>query len=184
MEIICYIGPSGTGKSRAAREAYPQAYWGPKGKWWDGYCGQETVIVDEMYGHRFSFSELLQLLDRYPFQVETKGGVRQFTSRRIVFTSNQHPEDWYNAERTHQMRWAENPLYRRLREYGRIIQTGEVHRATAPPPEAPEERGGLPTGVPERGGNNPYSSSSSMSAQFVPALIIEETLGWDIIGID
>lgn len=181
MEIICYIGPSGTGKSRAAREAYPQAYWGPKGKWWDGYCGQETVIVDEMYGHRFSFSELLQLLDRYPFQVETKGGVRQFTSRRIVFTSNQDPQDWYNAERTHQMRWAENPLYRRLREYGRIIYTGEVHRAT-PPLARTEERG--PTQVGAAPGDCNHSLYDSMSGQIIPALDIVDTRNWKILDID
>jgi len=128
MEIIIIVGPSGTGKSRKARADYPTAYWGPRGKWWDGYTGQETVVVDEMYGHRMPFTDLLQLLDRYPYQVETKGGVQQFTSKRIVFTTNQNPEDWYDAERTHQCDWANNPLNRRIREYGKIIITGQVHR--------------------------------------------------------
>lgn len=128
MEIIVFVGPSGTGKSSKARADYPGAYWGPKGKWWDGYCGQETVVVDEMYGHRMPYTELLQLLDRYPYQVENKGGMTQFISRRIVFTSNQMPEDWYDGEKTHQMDWSRNPLKRRLDEFGRIIMTGEVHR--------------------------------------------------------
>jgi len=188
MEIICYIGPSGTGKSRKAFEAYPQAYWGPKGKWWDGYCGQETVVVDEMYGHRFSFSELLQLLDRYPFQVETKGGVRQFTSRRIVFTSNQRPEDWYNAERTHNVRWEENPLNRRLREYGKMYFTGEVHR-TAASGAREEERGSEERGPPTTGthvSDDPRSVQLhvSESPQLVPSLDICDAFNWDILGID
>lgn len=132
MEIVLYIGPTRTGKTRAVREAWPEAYWKPNGKWWPKYQGQETVVIDEMYGHRFPFTELLQLLDRYPYQVEDKGIYMEFTSRRIVFTSNQEPEDWYNAERTHQVAWADNPLNARLREFGRIVRTGLVHRVLNP----------------------------------------------------
>jgi len=132
MEIVLYIGPPGTGKTRAVREAYPDAYWKPGGKWWPKYNGEETVVIDEMYGHRFPFTELLQLLDRYPYQVEDKGVHMEFNSRRIVMTSNQEPEDWYSAERTHQVDWVSNPLNRRLREFGRIIRTGEVHRVINP----------------------------------------------------
>lgn len=128
MEIIVLVGPSGTGKTRQAATDYPDAYWKPDGKWWDGYDGEETVVVDEMYGHRFPYSNLLRLLDRYPFTVEVKGGTIEFTSRRIVFTSNQEPEHWYSNEATHQMSWADSPLKRRLDQYGRIIRTGEVHR--------------------------------------------------------
>lgn len=130
MELILFIGPTRTGKSSRARAAYPGAYWGPKGKWWDGYAGQETIIIDEMYGHRMPYTELLQLMDRYPYQVETKGGMVQITSKRIVFTSNQLPEDWYDSVKTHQGPWEDSPLRARIREFGRIIMTGEVHRAT------------------------------------------------------
>lgn len=194
MEIICYIGPSGTGKSREARRAYPDAYWGPKGKWWDGYCGQETVVVDEMYGHRFGFSDLLQLLDRYPYQVETKGGVAQFVSRRIVFTSNQHPQDWYNAERTHQGDWAQNPLNRRLREYGRIIYTGEVHTARERSERGGEGSGAAAPAHPGAGDPDPPGTHllaapyllelASFAPQYIPPLVIEDTLQWDVLGID
>jgi len=132
MEIIVYIGPSGTGKTRAVHEAYPNAYWKPHGKWWDEYDGQETVVFDEMYGSSFPYTELLKLLDRYPHSVECKGATHEFVSRRIVMTSNQEPEDWYDNVTTHQMSWAESPLHRRLQEYGRIIRTGVVHRRIRP----------------------------------------------------
>lgn len=135
MDLIIVVGPSGTGKSRYARTSYPGAYWKPKGPWWDGYDGEETVVIDEMYGHCFPFSELLQLLDRYPYKVPVKGGTMEFVSKRIVMTSNQHPRDWYSSEKTHQVSWEESPLCRRIREYGTLILTGEVHRA--PPPPAP-----------------------------------------------
>lgn len=132
MELVLYLGPSGTQKTKTAHEAYPDAYWKPKGKWWDNYDGEETVIIDEMYGSSFPFTELLQLLDRYPYSIETKGGTVEFISKRIVMTSNQEPEDWYDSEKTHQMDWATNPLNRRLTEFCRIIRTGEVHRRIRP----------------------------------------------------
>lgn len=128
MELIVIVGPSGTGKSRWARTNFPEAFWKPKGMWWDGYDGEETVVFDEMYGHCFPYTELLQLLDRYPYAVQVKGGVVEFTSRRIIMTSNQHPRDWYSAEKTHCGEWDVNPLNRRLREFGRLVFTGEVHR--------------------------------------------------------
>jgi len=136
MEIIVIIGPTGTNKTRWCRENYPDAYWKDGTKWWDDYDGHETVVWDEFYASSCKFIDLLKILDRSPLHVETKGGYVQFTSRRIIFTSNEEPERWYNAERTHQMSWEQNPLNRRLREYGRIIRTGAVHQGP-PVPQNP-----------------------------------------------
>jgi len=133
MELFFVIGPSGTGKSRWAKQNYPEAYWKDGTKWWDDYDGQETVVWDEFYAFCCKFSDLLRLLDRNPMMVETKGGYVQFTSRRIIFTSNQDPSEWYNAERTHQMSWDQNPLHRRIREFGRVMRTGAVHAALQAP---------------------------------------------------
>jgi len=129
MELVFFIGPSGTGKTRSAVVLGGEdVYYKPRGKWWDGYTGEHTVIFDEFYGHTYPFSELLQLCDRYPLLVECKGGTRQFVSRRIIFTSNQDPKDWYSGERTHQGAWEGNPLNRRIRDFGRVIRTGVVHQ--------------------------------------------------------
>ena len=43
-------GPTGTGKSKWAMDTYPLAYWKQRSQWWDGYCGHETVVIDEFYG--------------------------------------------------------------------------------------------------------------------------------------
>jgi len=133
MDLIFLLGPSGTGKTRTAMElAGPDCYVKPPGQWWDNYNGEHTVVWDEFYGHSYPFTELLQVVDRYPLLVPFKGGFHQFSSRRIIFTSNQEPKDWYNAERTHQGRWEDNPLYRRIREFGRIMRTGEIHVVVQP----------------------------------------------------
>lgn len=95
-DVTVLYGPTGSGKSREARELLTSAYvWGPEqGKWFDGYEGQEEVIFEEFRG-QISFGMLLRLLDRYDCRVETKGSTIQFVATKIVFTSPIHPREWY-----------------------------------------------------------------------------------------
>lgn len=96
-EVTVLYGPTGSGKSRLARQLLPSAYvWGPEqGKWFDGYEGQEECIFEEFRG-QLSFGMLLRLLDRYDCRVETKGSTIQFVATKIVITSPVHPRDWYH----------------------------------------------------------------------------------------
>lgn len=96
-EVHVYWGDPGTGKSKKALEDNPGAYWKARGNWWDGYDQQATVVLDDFYGW-LPFDMLLRLLDRYPLNVEVKGGTRVFNSKRIVITSNKHPSEWYHSE--------------------------------------------------------------------------------------
>lgn len=97
MEILVIYGPTGTGKSKYCLENFPGAYWKQRSNWWDGYSQQETVIIDEFYGW-LKFDTLLRLCDRYPMMVESKGGQIQFGGcKRIIFTSNCKPSDWYKV---------------------------------------------------------------------------------------
>ncbi len=89
-------GPTGTGKSKWAMDNYKNAYWKQRSNWWDGYTGQEAVILDEFYGW-LPFDLLLRLCDRYPLLVETKGGQCQFVARTIVITTNMLPCNWYKS---------------------------------------------------------------------------------------
>lgn len=107
-EVIVVVGPTGTGKSKYAME-FTNAYWKQKSIWWDGYSNQETVILDEFYGW-LPWDTLLRLCDRYPLLVETKGGQTQFTSKRIIITSNLPPARWYKNQYM-------EALYRRISKF-------------------------------------------------------------------
>lgn len=95
---IVIVGPPGTGKSRWAMDQYPTAYWKQRSQWWCGYEGHDSVILDDFYGW-LPYDQILRMCDRYPLQVETKGGQVTFLAKNVVFTSNQHPRKWYNSER-------------------------------------------------------------------------------------
>lgn len=95
-QVVCYWGRTGTGKSRRAWDeagllAYPKD---PRTKFWDGYRGQEHVVVDEFRGG-IDISHLLRWCDRYPVLVEVKGSSVALSCRKIWITSNLHPRDWY-----------------------------------------------------------------------------------------
>jgi hypothetical protein len=94
VEVIVIQGPTGTGKSKWIMDNYPKAYWKQRSQWWDNYANEETVVIDEFYGW-LPFDLLLRICDRYPLLVETKGGQVQFTSTRIIITSNALPCTWY-----------------------------------------------------------------------------------------
>lgn len=99
-----YYGATGTGKTKTAYEEYKEKtgtdniYFSmDTGKWWDGYDAQEYVVIDDMRKDFMKFHQLLKLLDRYPYKVETKGSTRQFVAREIIITSSQHPASMYDT---------------------------------------------------------------------------------------
>lgn len=95
-ECVVYWGSTGLGKSRTAwaeagMDAYPKI---PSTKFWDGYRGQEHVVIDEFRGC-VSVEHLLRWLDRYPILVEIKGSAVVLKAKKVWITSNLHPKDWY-----------------------------------------------------------------------------------------
>jgi hypothetical protein len=92
-KVFWYYGATGTGKSRAACDEAPCAYWkDPSHHWWDGYEYQEDVIIDDYRADYCKFSALLRLFDRYPLQIQVKGGTRDFVAKRIFITAPKRPD--------------------------------------------------------------------------------------------
>lgn len=150
LTIYTLVGPTGCGKTRWAYENFPDAYFKPVGtKWWDGYTGQETVVLDEMDGTFFSYKQLLTILDVYPCKVETKGSYVTFQATTIIITSNHHPRDWYDSST---FPWLTSPLRRRLTTLpSKLYIAGDPHTMCGeialylpvPPPALPENLSAL-----------------------------------------
>lgn len=95
-EVVVFWGRTGSGKSRrawdeAGLQAYPKD---PRSKFWDGYRGQEHVVIDEFRGG-IDIAHLLRWFDRYPVIVEVKGSSVVLNAKKIWITSNLSPDDWY-----------------------------------------------------------------------------------------
>lgn len=118
-EVFVVCGHTGVGKSKTARELYPSAYWKPRSNWWCGYDSHETVVLDDFYGW-LPWDLLLRLCDRYPLQLETKGGSVEFVAKTIIITSNKPPEEWYKETID------TAPLTRRITKYNWVEEGEEV----------------------------------------------------------
>ncbi|AXQ66224.1 MAG: putative viral replication protein [Circoviridae sp.] len=87
-------GPPGTGKSHAARHFDPDLFLKPQNKWWDGYNGQQTVLLDDLdtatLGHHLKI-----WADRWACTGETKGGTIHLRHKMFIVTSNYRPEHFW-----------------------------------------------------------------------------------------
>jgi len=89
-----YYGVPGSGKSHKARVENPGAYLKRKNKWWDGYEGQEVVIIEEWSpDDKLSLQNLKEWADKWPFAAERKGGYMNIRPKKIIVCSNYHPND-------------------------------------------------------------------------------------------
>lgn len=102
MDVRIYWGESDTGKTRLVHDLFGDSlYTKTPGRWWDGYNGEETILIDDFDPtdkFDLSFDYYLKLLDRYKMQVEYKGGFVDMTSKRIIITSNYDPKGWFLAK--------------------------------------------------------------------------------------
>lgn len=95
---IC--GPTGTGKSERAFEGYsPDTHYilnTNDNGWWDGYTGQEVVIIDDFRGS-IPYAELLRLVDKYPMTVKQRHRAPvPFLAKHVIITSSMDPTGVYS----------------------------------------------------------------------------------------
>lgn len=96
-QVILNWGATGTGKTRSSYERYPNLFELPIGKdmWFDGYCGQAEVLIDEFDGH-LGLTSALKIFDNYYVRsVPIKGSFVWWNPLVIIVTSQRHPSTWY-----------------------------------------------------------------------------------------
>jgi len=88
VEVTHIYGKTGTGKTRKAME-HEDVYkiQGPALKWWDGYDGERTLVIDE-YDNDISCTELLGILDGYQLRLPIKGSFTYANWTKVIITSN------------------------------------------------------------------------------------------------
>lgn len=91
-------GPTGSGKTRKAMESSEKVYkWSPcQPEWWDGYQGEDTIVIDEFYG-QMKPARMLELLDGYECRLPIKGGHVYAAWTKVFITSNKKPSEWYSG---------------------------------------------------------------------------------------
>lgn len=102
LDDVCghwYYGAPRTGKSYAARRLPGTYYDKPANKWWDGYQGEDVVIVDDFdLTHKVLGHHLKRWADRYAFPAEMKGTTIQVRPKLLVVTSNYSIEQIFEGD--------------------------------------------------------------------------------------
>jgi len=105
LESRCGVwiyGLSGSGKTTSVFNSYPDLYSKQNNKWWDGYQGQSTVLLDDVDPDCCVFlrRHLKIWTDRFPFMAEEKGGGRFIRPSKFIITSQYTIEQCFSDQET------------------------------------------------------------------------------------
>lgn len=126
--VLWFWGKTGTGKTRTAVEMAKDIgvdYWissCEKLHWFDGYCGQPYVIIDDFRRDMCTLKYLLRLTDRYDMQVEVKGQFVNWIPKYIIITcpvDHKTAFTYYDIRTNEEKEWDNlDQLTRRIKEKG------------------------------------------------------------------
>lgn len=104
-EVIWCFGATETGKTKYAYDNIPDNsdFWVSNdegSKWFDGYTGQDYVIIDELRAGTWPYRTMLRLLDGYAMRVPVKGSFYIWNPSKVVITTPFDPETTYAGQIT------------------------------------------------------------------------------------
>lgn len=88
-----FTGRSGTGKTTGACKHSHENGWGepydkPLNKWWDGYCGDAAIILDDLDpSHKCLAHHIKRWADHKPFTCDYKGSMAKVRPQAVYITS-------------------------------------------------------------------------------------------------
>lgn len=100
VKCTVLIGKAGVGKTRLVygAEGLDKVFkldQGPRGAiWFDGYSGEDTLLIDEFYGW-IEWSMFLNMLDGYQLRLPVKNGHAWARWTKVYITSNKDINTWF-----------------------------------------------------------------------------------------
>jgi len=104
LEHEWHYGVPRSGKTWKIHHDYPGIYVkDPKERWWDDYMGEDVVLIDDFDVYQKAMAgDIKRWLDRYKFKAPVKGGYLEIRPRKIIITSNYHPNEIWDDDVTRQ----------------------------------------------------------------------------------
>lgn len=106
-EVIWICGDSGSGKTTLARKLMGEnPYEKNDSKWWDGWDGQDTIVLNDWRPSRYwNASNTLKFLGGEPLRIEKKGSSRWLKCKKIIITCCDRPEEiWEKNHKQEQVK--------------------------------------------------------------------------------
>lgn len=129
IDVNVLIGPSGCGKTKFvfdnhnADDVY-QLNTNTNGTlWFDGYEGQKVLVIDDFKGW-IKYTELLKILDRYPYRCQLKGSYCYAAWTTIYITSNHVINEWYDFDENRNLH--KPALLRRITKFIDLSKSSQV----------------------------------------------------------
>jgi len=133
---VWYYGPTGSGKTRLAKTDNPSHYVKNCDEWWQGYAGEECVIIDDFDKYHVKMGyNLKRWADHGPFVAYVKGSSVTIRPKKLVVTSNYKPSEIWDDPNTLE------PIMRRFKL---------VHVPLPLVPLPPSRRARVPVGEDQR----------------------------------
>lgn len=104
VQVYIWYGTAGAGKTRRCwEECGPELFILDQSSggalWFDGYAGEDVLLLDDFYGW-IKWGFFLRMLDGYPLRLPIKGSHAWAQWTTVVITSNAAPNTWYEKGMT------------------------------------------------------------------------------------
>lgn len=129
VEVNVISGPTGKGKSwntvGADLDAFVMDFQNGT-EWWDGYNGEDHIIIEE-YNNDITITRMLRILDSYRLRLPIKGGFTYANWTKVTITTNLKEDEIHpKAKPEHQ-----NALKRRITSFTSLYEEEETEVSTS-----------------------------------------------------